>query len=64
MTTTASTMMIAWLTPSIMASPASGTLTFCNVCRRDAPNACAASTDAGATSRTPRSTSRIVTGKA
>ena len=64
MTTTASTMMIAWLIPSMTASPASGSLTFLSTCSLEAPNAFAASTDVGATSRTPRSTSRSVTGNA
>ena len=46
-TTTASTMMIPWLTPSMIASRASGTLTFASTCLRVAPNADAASTAAG-----------------
>ena len=54
--------MIPWLTPSMIASRASGIFTFISICMREAPNAYAASTAAGGTPRTPAVTSRITTG--
>jgi hypothetical protein len=57
-------MMIAWLTPSMIASRASGIFTFNKTCRRVAPKDVAASTDSGDTPSMPRWTSRIITGAA
>jgi hypothetical protein len=64
MTTTASTMMSPWLTPSMMLSRASGSLTFVSTCIFDAPNDWAASTGAAGTLRIPDVTSLITTGTA
>src|SRR5918994_204123 len=63
-TTTASTRMIAWFTPSMIDSRASGSLTLASTCAREAPNDEAASTAAGGTPRSPAVTSRITTGTA
>ncbi len=57
-------MMIPWLTPSMIASRASGIFTFASTCSLVAPNERAASTVFGSTSRTPAATSRITTGVA
>ena len=56
--------MIPWLTPSMIASWASGTLTFRRTWLRVAPNDSAASTVFASTLRTPFSTRRATTGKA
>ena len=56
--------MIPWLTPSMIASRASGSLTFTSTCDVVAPNAEAASTAAGGTPRRPDVTSRMITGTA
>ena len=48
----------------MIASRASGIFTLTRIWSRVAPNAPAASTAGGATSRTPRSTSRTTTGNA
>ncbi len=56
--------MIPWLTPSMIESRASGTLTRLSTCMRDAPKAVAASTAVGDTPRTPFATRRMTTGSA
>ena len=56
--------MIPWLTPSMIASWASGILTFRKTWLRVAPNDSAASTVFASTLRTPLSTRRATTGKA
>ena len=51
---TASTMTIPWLTPSMIASRASGIFTFVSTCRRVAPNDAAASTASGDSAQAAR----------
>ena len=63
-TAIANAIMIAWFTPAMIVGIASGMRTPHRICRPVAPNASAASTADGSTSRIPRLVSRMIGGTA